>query len=32
MEGRTPYVLSKAEIPRNRTRKPSTGKEVKKAA
>ena len=32
MEGRTPYAVFKAGIPRKRTRKPSAGKEVKKAA
>ncbi|MDE0074407.1 MAG: macro domain-containing protein [Gammaproteobacteria bacterium] len=32
MEGRTPYDVFKAGIPRKRTRKPSAGKEVKKAA
>ena len=28
MEGRTPHAVSKAGIPRKRTRKPSAGKEV----
>ena len=32
MEGRTPYDVLKAGIPRKRTRKPSAGEEVKKAA
>ena len=32
MEGRTPYAVFKAGIPRKRTRKPSARKEVKKAA
>ena len=32
MEGRTPYEVFKAGIPRKRTRKPSAKKEVKKAA
>ena len=31
-EGRAPYEVFKAGIPRKRTRKPSAGKEVKKAA
>ncbi len=32
MEGRTPYAVFKAGIARKCTRKPSAGKEVKKAA
>ena len=32
MEGRTPYDVFKAGIPRKRTRKPSARKEVQKAA
>jgi hypothetical protein len=32
MKGRTPYAVFKAGVARKRTRKPSTSKEVKKAA